>query len=80
MDNHDQGRPDTALRTGRLRPRTIEKGLGEISSEVAQDRPTWSASVRDLAKSIGDAASTRPGRMLTQIQVNVKGVLLQYSD
>ncbi len=29
MDNHDQGRPGTALWTANLRPRTMEKGLGE---------------------------------------------------
>ncbi len=29
MGNHDQGRPVTALRTASLRPRTMEKGLGE---------------------------------------------------
>ncbi len=30
MGNHDQCRPGTALRTASLRPRTMEKELGEI--------------------------------------------------
>ncbi len=29
MGYHDQGRPGTDLRTASLRPRTMEKGLGE---------------------------------------------------
>ncbi len=29
MGNHDQGRPGTALQASSLRPRTMEKGLGE---------------------------------------------------
>ncbi len=29
MSSHDQSRPGTTLRTGRHRPRAIEKGLGE---------------------------------------------------
>ncbi len=33
----------------------------KVSSELAQDRRAWSASVRDVANSIGDAGSTRPG-------------------
>ncbi len=41
MGNHDQGRPGTALRTTSLRPRTMEKGLGE--SDLTQDRRAWSA-------------------------------------
>ncbi len=41
MCNHDKGGPGTALRTANLRPRTMEKGLGEL----AQDRRAWSASV-----------------------------------
>ncbi len=32
----------------------------KVSSEVAQDRRTWSASVRDVVNAIGDAGSTRP--------------------
>ncbi len=44
-----------------LGPRTMEKGLGEISSELAQDRRVWGASIRDVVNSIGDAGSTRPG-------------------
>ncbi len=38
-------------------PRTMEKGLGEGSSELAQDR----ASARDVVNAIGDAGSTHPG-------------------
>ncbi len=54
MYNYDQGRPGTPLRTARLRPRTVEKGLGEsLSSELAQDR-------RDVVNAIGDAGSTCP--------------------
>ncbi len=33
----------------------------KVSSEVAQDRRTWKASVRDVVNSICDAGSTRPG-------------------
>ncbi len=33
----------------------------KVSSELAQDRRAWSASVRDVVNSIGDAGSTRPG-------------------
>ncbi len=29
VGNHDQGRPGTAFQTESLRPRTVEKGLGE---------------------------------------------------
>ncbi len=50
------------LRAASLRPRTMEKGLGEAPSELAQDRRAWSAFVRDVAISIGDAGSTYPGR------------------
>ncbi len=48
------------LRAARLRPRPMEKGLGEASSELAQDRRAWSASVRDVVSSNVDADSTRP--------------------
>ncbi len=61
MGYHDQGRPGTDLRTASLRPRTMKKGLGEVSSELAQDRRAWIASVRDVVNSVGDAGSTRPG-------------------
>ncbi len=37
----------------------MEKGLD--SSELAQDRRAWNASVRDVVNAIGDAGSTRPG-------------------
>ncbi len=33
----------------------------KVSSELAQDRRAWSASVRDVVNAIGDAGSTRPG-------------------
>ncbi len=33
----------------------------KVSSELAQDRRAWSASVRDAISSIGDAGSTRLG-------------------
>ncbi len=61
MGYHDQGRPGTDLWTARLRPRTMEKGLVKVSSELAQDRRAWSASVRDVVNAIGDACSTRLG-------------------
>ncbi len=61
MGNHDQGRPGAALRTASLRPRTMEKELVvKKSSELAQDRRAWSASVRDVVDAIGDAGSTHP--------------------
>ncbi len=54
MGYHDQGRPGTALR-----PRTMEKGLGEsVYYELAQDRRAWSASVRDVVNAIGDAGAS----------------------
>ncbi len=34
------------------------------------DSRAWSASTRDVVNSIGDAGSTRPGRMPTQVQVS----------
>ncbi len=33
----------------------------KVSSELAQYRRAWSASVRDVVNAIGDAGSTRPG-------------------
>ncbi len=33
----------------------------KLSSELAQDRRAWNASVRDVVNAIGDAGSTRPG-------------------
>ncbi len=33
----------------------------KVSSELAQDRRAWNASVRDVVNVIGDAGSTRPG-------------------
>ncbi len=45
MGNRDEGRARTPL----------------LSSEIAQDRRAWSASVRDVVNAIGDAGSTRPG-------------------
>ncbi len=41
-----------------------------VSSELAQDRWAWSASVWDVVNAIGDAGSTRPEWMLTQVQVS----------
>ncbi len=60
MGYHDQGRPGTDLRTASLRPRTMEDWV-KVSSELAQDRRAWNASVRDVVNAIGDAGSTRPG-------------------
>ncbi len=42
----------------------------KVSSELAQDRRPWSASVRDVVNSIGNGGSTRPGWMPTQVQVS----------
>ncbi len=39
-----------------------------VSSELAQDRRAWGASIRDVVSSVGGAGSTRPGRMPTQGQ------------
>ncbi len=47
----------------------MEKGWVKVSSELAQDRRAWSAFVRDVVNAIGDAGSTRPGRMPSQVQV-----------
>ncbi len=33
----------------------------KVSSDLAQDRRAWSASVRDVVNAVGDAGSTRPG-------------------
>ncbi len=33
----------------------------KVSSELAQDRRAWIASVRDVVNAVGDAGSTRPG-------------------
>ncbi len=38
-----------------------------MPSELAQDRRAWSASVRVVVNAIGDAGSTRPGSMPTQV-------------
>ncbi len=37
------------------------KDCVKVSSELAQDRRAWSASVRDVVNAVGDAGSTRPG-------------------
>ncbi len=42
----------------------------KVSSELAQDRRAWRASVRDVVNSIRDADSTRHGWMPTQAQVS----------
>ncbi len=44
------------------------KDLVKVSGELAQDRRAWSASVRDVVNAVGDAGSTHPGRMPTQVQ------------
>ncbi len=36
-------------------------GWVKVSSDLAQERRTWSASVRDVVNSIDDTGSTRPG-------------------
>ncbi len=38
---------------------------------LASSHRTWSASVRDVVNTIGDAGSTRPGWMPTQVQVSL---------
>ncbi len=43
----------------------------KVSCELAQDRRAWNASIRDVVNAIGDAGSTRPGWMPTQVQVQV---------
>ncbi len=55
MGYHDQGRPGTDLRTA------SEKDWVKVSSELAQDRRAWNASVRDVVNANGDVGSTRPG-------------------
>ncbi len=52
----------------------------KVSSELAQDRRAWSASVRDVVNSIGDAGSTRPGRMPTQLQISKVTRLVYLKD
>ncbi len=42
----------------------------KVSSELAKDRRAGSASVRDVVNAIGDAGTTRPGWMPTQVQVS----------
>ncbi len=41
----------------------------KVSSELAQDRRAWSASVRDVVNAIVDVGSTRPCSMPAQVQV-----------
>ncbi len=75
--------PGTDLRVANRRPRTIEKRVGEsLSSELAQHRRAWSASVRDVVNEIGDAGSARPGWMPTQVQVSkiMRRVCAPYSN
>ncbi len=45
------------------------KDLIKVSSELAQDLRTWSASVQDVVNSISDDSWTRPGWMPTQVKV-----------
>ncbi len=42
----------------------------EGSSELAQDRRAWSASVLDVVNPVGDAGSTRPEWMPPQVQLS----------
>ncbi len=42
----------------------------KVFSELAQDRRAWSTSVHVVVNSIGDAGSTRPGWMPTQVQLS----------
>ncbi len=37
--------------------------------ELAQARRAWGTSVRDVVNPAGDAGSTRPGRLASQVQV-----------
>ncbi len=61
--------PQTGLRGHAYRilgPRAFgharrRKDWVKVSSELAQDRRAWSASVSDVVYAIGDAGSTRPG-------------------
>ncbi len=61
------------------------KDWEKVFSELAQDRRAWSASVWDVVNADGDAGSTRPGWMPTQVQVESKNAksyllnLIQYS-
>ncbi len=48
----------------------------EVWSELAQDRRAWSASVRDMVLAVGDAGSSRPRWMPTQVQVSATLILL----
>ncbi len=49
-----------------------KKDWVKVSSELAQDRRAWSASVRDVVNAIGDASSIRPGWLPTQVQVSMQ--------
>ncbi len=40
----------------------------KVSSNLGQDRRAWSALARDVVNAIGDAGSTRPGWLPTQVQ------------
>ncbi len=37
------------------------KDWAKVSTELTQDGRAWGASIRDVANSIGDVGSTRPG-------------------
>ncbi len=45
------------------------KGWAKISSELAQDRRAWGASIRGVVSPLGDAGSTRQGECRAQMQV-----------
>ncbi len=44
----------------------------KVSSELAQDRRAWGASVRGVVNLIGDAGSNNPAWISTQVQVYLK--------
>ncbi len=52
---------------------THKKDWAKVSSDLAQDRRAWSASVRDVVNLIGDAGSTRSWLMPKQVQVQKSG-------
>ncbi len=54
VGNHDQGRPGAPC------PRHDGERTRWRSTELAQDRGAWSASVRDVVYSTGDAGSNLP--------------------
>ncbi len=49
--------------------------MEKVSSELVQNRRVWSAPIRGVASCIGDASSTRPGRMPPNVPEKVRSVL-----